>query len=84
MPSKGGKISYKVFRDDFKKTYQTERARQEMKGVVAIHADKLLKQFTAEKGISEKDGKQAFETLKKKREILTVIERGETLMQWVE
>ena len=55
-----------------------------MKGVVSIHADKLLRQFLTEKGISEKDGHQAFETLKKKREILTVIERGNTLMQWVE
>ena len=84
IQSNGSKISYKVFRDDFKKAYQKERSRQEMKGVVVIRADKLLKQFLTEKGISEKDGQQAFETLKEKREILTVIERGQTLMQWVE
>lgn len=84
LESKNGKLPFKLFRDDFKKAYQKERARQEIRGVVSIHADKLLKQFITEKGISEKDGQQAFETLKKKREILTVIERGNTLMQWVE
>jgi hypothetical protein len=84
IKSSTGGLPFKVFRDDFKKAYQEERARQEVRGVVSIHADKLLKQFSAAKGIKEEDALQAFETLKKRREILTVIERGNTLMQWVE
>ncbi len=77
-------MSFDEFQDKFKALYFEERRRQEIRGVVAIHSKALRSSFRQENSISDEKISEYFEELKSTKKILTVIERDNELMQWVE
>jgi len=77
-------MSFDEFQDKFKVLYFEERRRQEIRGVVAIHSKELRSRFRKESFISDEKISEYFEKLKSTKKILTVIERDNELMQWVE
>ena len=77
-------MSFDEFQDKFKALYFEERRRQEIRGVVAIHSKELRSRFRKESFISDEKISEYFEKLKLTKKILTVIERENELMQWVE
>ncbi len=78
------KMSFDEFQDKFKALYFEERRQQEIRGVVAIRSKEICSRFREENFISDQEIIEYFENLKLTKKILTVIERGNELMQWVE
>ena len=77
-------MSFDEFEEKFKKLYFEERRQQELRGVVAIHSEKLCKQFGRLYPISEGKLSQYFDLLKSEGKIFAVIEKGYELIQWGE
>lgn len=77
-------MSFDDFQGKFKELYFEERRQQEIRGVVAIRSKELCSRFKEENFISDQKITEFFENLKLTKKILTVIERDNELMQWVE
>lgn len=77
-------LSFDEFQEKFKALYFEERRQQELRGVVAIHSKELCQKFREQNPISQEKLNHYFELLKSTNKILTVVEKGHELLQWVE
>lgn len=77
-------MSFEDFQNKFKKLYFEERKKQELRGVVAIHAQDICMKFANQYPISEKKLSQYFDELKSRGDIFAVEEKGNEMIQWVE
>lgn len=77
-------MSFNEFQEKFKALYFEERREQELRGAVAIYSQRLLQKFAEQNSISQDTLNQYFNLLKTNREIFTVIEKENEMMEWAE